>query len=278
VVSFLQLLSHNKSALIGTILFGAFVIMITIGPIVYTVNPFTVNTINKLAPPNLHNFFGTDLLGRDLFARSILGGEISLYISTVSVIFSLALGVPLGLIAGYTKGIVDEVIMRTMDILLAFPGLVLALLIVAVLGIGISNAIIAIGVTGIPIFARIVRGVVLKISEMDYVEAARALGFNRWRIMIRHVLPNVSSVIILQFTLSLAAAILTEAALSFLGLGAPAPLQSLGGIVEEGFPFLQNAWWYAVFPGILITIAVLGPNFLGDGLRDLLDPKLRGSS
>jgi peptide/nickel transport system permease protein len=252
--------------------------MITIGPIVYTVNPFTVNTINKLAPPNLHNFFGTDLLGRDLFARSILGGEISLYISTVSVIFSLALGVPLGLIAGYTKGIVDEVIMRTMDILLAFPGLVLALLIVAVLGIGINNAIIAIGVTGIPIFARIVRGVVLKISEMDYVEAARALGFNRWRIMIRHVLPNVSSVIILQFTLSLAAAILTEAALSFLGLGAPAPLQSLGGIVEEGFPFLQNAWWYAVFPGILITIAVLGPNFLGEGLRDLLDPKLRGSS
>jgi len=278
MVSFLQLLRHNKSALIGTILFGAFVFMITIGPIVYTVNPFTINTINKLAPPNLNDFFGTDLLGRDLFARSILGGEITLYISTVSVIFSLALGVPLGLIAGYSKGMIDEVIMRIMDIILAFPGLVLALLIVAVLGIGINNAIIAIGFTSIPIFARIVRGVVLKISELDYVEAARALGFNRWRIMIRHVLPNVSSVIILQFTLSLAAAILTEAALSFLGLGAPAPLQSLGGIVQEGFPFLQNAWWYAVLPGIVITIAVLGPNFLGDGLRDLLDPKLRGSS
>jgi peptide/nickel transport system permease protein len=164
-----------------------------------------------------------------------------------------------------------------MDILLAFPGLVLALLIVAVLGIGINNAIIAIGVTGIPIFARIVRGVVLKISELDYVEAARALGFNKWRIMIWHVLPNATTVIIVQCTLSLAAAILTEAALSFLGLGAPAPLQSLGGIVQEGFPFLQSAWWYAVLPGILITIAVLGPNFLGDGLRDLLDPRLRGS-
>ena len=118
----------------------------------------------------------------------------------------------------------------------------------------------------------------LKISELDYVEAARALGFNKWRIMIHHVLPNATSVIIVQSTLSLAAAILTEAALSFLGLGAPAPLQSLGGIVQEGFPFLQSAWWYAVFPGIMITIMVLGPNLLGDGLRDLLDPKLRGSS
>ena len=277
MVGVAQLLRHNKPAVVGTVLFVAFVTMITVGRIIYPANPFAVNTVNKLSAPSESEFFGTDLLGRDLFARSILGGQISLYISAVSVIFSLAVGVPLGLIAGYSKGLVDEAIMRVMDILLAFPGLVLALLIVAVLGIGINNAIIAIGVTGIPIFARIVRGVVLKISELDYVEAARALGFNKWRIMIWHVLPNATTVIIVQCTLSLAAAILTEAALSFLGLGAPAPLQSLGGIVQEGFPFLQSAWWYAVLPGILITIAVLGPNFLGDGLRDLLDPRLRGS-
>lgn len=276
MVSVLQLLKHNRSALVGAILFGFFVIVITLGRAVYPVNPFAVNTANKLAPPSVYALFGADLLGRDLVARALLGGGISLYVSVLSVAFSMTLGVPLGLVAGYTKGMVDEVIMRVMDILLAFPALVLALLIVAVLGIGINNAIIAIGFTGIPVFARIVRGVVLRISELEYVEAARALGFGNIRIMIRHVLPNASSVIIVQATLSLAAAILTEAALSFLGLGAPAPLQSLGGIVQEGFPYLQNAWWYAVLPGILVTVAVLGPNFLGDGLRDLLDPRLRG--
>lgn len=236
-----------------------------------------MSTGNNLAQPSVKQVFGTDLLGRDLLARSLLGGEISLYISAVSVLFSMIVGVPLGLISGYTKGMVDEVIMRAMDIVLAFPALVLALLIVAVLGVGVNNAIIAIGFTGIPAFARIIRGVVLKLSELEYVEAARALGFGSLRIMIRHILPNASSVLIVQATLALAAAILTEAALSFLGLGAPAPLQSLGGIVEEGFPFLQRAWWYAVLPGVLVTVAVLGPNFLGDGLRDLLDPRLRGS-
>ena len=276
MVSVLRLLRHNKSTLLGAILFGFFVIMITLGRAVYQVNPFAVNTSDKLAPPSINALFGTDLLGRDLVARALVGGSISLYVSVLSVAFSMALGVPLGLVAGYTKGLVDEVIMRVMDIILAFPALVLALLIVAVLGIGINNAIIAIGFTGIPVFARIVRGVVLRISELEYVEAARALGFGNARIMVRHVLPNVRSVIIVQVTLSLAAAILTEAALSFLGLGAPAPLQSLGGIVQEGFPYLQNAWWYAVLPGILVTVAVLGPNFLGDGLRDLLDPRLRG--
>ena len=276
MVSVLHLLRHNRSTLVGAVLFGFFVIVITLGRAVYQVNPFAVNTSNKLAPPSITALFGTDLLGRDLVARALLGGAISLYVSVLSVAFSMALGVPLGLVAGYTKGLVDELIMRVMDIILAFPALVLALLIVAVLGIGINNAIIAIGFTGIPVFARIVRGVVLRISELEYVEAARALGFGNLRIMVRHVLPNVRSVIIVQVTLSLAAAILTEAALSFLGLGAPAPLQSLGGIVQEGFPYLQNAWWYAVLPGILVTVAVLGPNFLGDGLRDLLDPRLRG--
>jgi len=276
LVSVLHLLRHNRSTLVGAVLFGFFVIVITLGRAVYQVNPFAVNTSNKLAPPSITALFGTDLLGRDLVARALLGGAISLYVSVLSVAFSMALGVPLGLVAGYTKGLVDELIMRVMDIILAFPALVLALLIVAVLGIGINNAIIAIGFTGIPVFARIVRGVVLRISELEYVEAARALGFGNLRIMVRHVLPNVRSVIIVQVTLSLAAAILTEAALSFLGLGAPAPLQSLGGIVQEGFPYLQNAWWYAVLPGILVTVAVLGPNFLGDGLRDLLDPRLRG--
>jgi len=275
-VAALKVLKHNRSTLVGSLLFGFFVILITLGRALYPVNPFAVNTASALAAPNIHAMFGTDLLGRDLVARALLGGAISLYVSVLSVGFSMALGVPLGLVAGYTKGTVDEVIMRIMDILLAFPALVLALLIVAILGIGINNAIIAIGFTGIPIFARIVRGVVLRISELEYVESARALGFGNVRIMIRHVLPNASSVVVVQGTLSLATAILTEAALSFLGLGAPAPLQSLGGIVQEGFPFLQNAWWYAVLPGILVTIQVLGPNFLGDGLRDLLDPRLRG--
>jgi len=276
LVAALKVLKHNRSTLVGSLLFGFFVILITLGRALYPVNPFAVNTASALAAPNIHAMFGTDLLGRDLVARALLGGAISLYVSVLSVGFSMALGVPLGLVAGYTKGTVDEVIMRIMDILLAFPALVLALLIVAILGIGINNAIIAIGFTGIPIFARIVRGVVLRISELEYVESARALGFGNVRIMIRHVLPNASSVVVVQGTLSLATAILTEAALSFLGLGAPAPLQSLGGIVQEGFPFLQNAWWYAVLPGILVTIQVLGPNFLGDGLRDLLDPRLRG--
>ncbi len=271
-------LRQNKSALVGCSCFVFFLALAGLAPLLYGVDPFKTETVNRLRPPSLNEVrpFGTDNLGRDLFARSLLGSQISLYIAILSMVMGLVAGLPLGLLAGYFKGAVDEFIMRMVDVLLAFPALILALLIVATLGPGINNAILAIGFTEIPVFARLIRGAVLRVTTLEYVEAARALGLGRLRIIIRHVLPNVRTVIIAQATLSIAAAILVEAALSFLGLGAPPPYQSLGGLVREGFPLLERAWWYAVLPGIMVTIAILGPNLLGDGLRDLLDPRLRG--
>lgn len=270
-----QFLMHNRSGLAGAILLGVFITLTLLGPIIYTTEPFKTNTPSRLQSPNDAEIFGTDNLGRDLLARTILGSRISLYISCLSVLFALMIGVPLGLLAGYFGGAIEELTMRVADILLAFPALILALLIVSAMGPGINNAILAIGTTEIPIFARIVRGAVLRVRRLDFVEAAHALGLGNIRILIHHILPNVRSIIIVQLTLSLAAAILTEAALSFLGLGAPPPYQSLGGLVQEGFPFIERAWWYPILPGIIVSISVLGSNLLGDGLRDLLDPRLR---
>lgn len=240
-------------------------------------DPLRQNLDQAFSPPSLQHLFGTDDLGRDLLSRIIYGARISLLAGAISVSIALFLGVAIGLIAGYWSNLLDMVLMRLMDALLAFPSLILALAITAMLGSSLVNALIAIGVVGIPSFARLTRGQVLSVRQYAYVEADRALGASDLRIMIRHILPNVSAALIVQTSLSVAFAILAEASLSFLGLGAKPPTPSWGSMVSLGRDFLDQAPWIVFAPGGAIFLAVLGFNFLGDALRDVLDPRVRHS-
>jgi peptide/nickel transport system permease protein len=226
-------------------------------------------------PPDREHLLGSDELGRDILSRLVYGARVSLAVGVLSVGISLLIGVSLGLVAGYRGGWLDEVIMRLMDGLLAFPALVLALAITAALGPSLGNAMIAIGIVGIPGFARLVRGQVLSIRALEFVEAARAAGLSDRRIILRHVAPNVLAPIIVHASLRIAFAVLTEASLSFLGLGAQPPTPSWGSMLNAGREYLEMAPWLSVAPGAAIFITTLSFNFLGDGLRDALDPRLK---
>jgi len=230
---------------------------------------------NRLQPPSAEHWLGTDAQGRDIFSRILHGARISLEIGLVSVGISLILGTLLGAVSGYFGGTVDLVIMRLIDILLAFPSILLAIAIVAILGPDLINAMIAIGIVGIPQFARIVRSSVLAVKEMEFVDAARAIGASDTRILFRHILPNCLAPILVQTTLSIGTAILDAAGLSFLGLGAQPPQPEWGLMLKEGQSAFQTAVWVVTFPGLAILLTVLGFNLLGDGLRDALDPRLK---
>lgn len=229
----------------------------------------------RLQPPSLTNVLGTDEFGRDVLSRIIYGARVSLYVGLVAVGISLASGLVLGLLAGYFGGAVDSVIMRLMDILFAFPFIVLAIVICGVLGPSLTNAMIAIGIVYAPRFAAIVRAPILAVKQEDYVLACHSVGVPSARIMARHILPNILSPLIVQTTLAISTAILNEAALSFLGLGAQPPLASWGSMLQTGRTYMVRAPWVAVFPGLAIVVTVLGFNLFGDGLRDMLDPRLR---
>jgi peptide/nickel transport system permease protein len=229
----------------------------------------------KLAPPGGAFILGADFYGRDTLSRILFGYRTSLLVAGASVVFALTLGGALGVVAGYFGGTWETAIMRGMDILFAFPVLLLAITIVVILGPGTLTTILAIGIVYVPIFARIARGPTLVVKEQAYIEAAYALGQRPWRIIARHVAPNVSTPILVQATISLATAILFESALSFLGLGTQPPYPSLGLMVSEGRNYLELTPWPAVFPGTAIVLAVLGFNLLGDSLQELLDPRLR---
>jgi peptide/nickel transport system permease protein len=218
---------------------------------------------------------GTDELGRDTLTRVMFGAQASLEVGILAVGISLVLGSLLGLVAGYVRGPTDATLMRIMDGLLALPTLVLALAITAMLGPSLNNAMLAIGITGVPVFARLVRGQVLAVREQDFVQAARSLGAGHLRMIRRHILPNVSSPIVVQASLAMPTAILAEAGLSFLGLGVQPPTPSWGGMLNTAKGYLQQDAWLAVAPGVAIFVTVLGFNFLGDALRDALDPRLR---
>ncbi|UOY00299.1 ABC transporter permease [Blastococcus sp. PRF04-17] len=230
---------------------------------------------NRLEPPSSSHWFGTDDYGRDILSRVILGASVSLKVGFLSVGLALVVGTLIGLLAGFYGGWIDDVLMRFMDMLFAFPAVLLAIAILAIRGPGTTNTIIAIAVVYVPIFARVTRASVLGVREEVYVRASRSVGASDFRLLTRHVLPNAAPPIIVQTSVSLAFAVLAEAALSFLGLGTQPPNPSWGLMLAEGRGFIDLAWWLAFFPGMAIVITVLCFNLLGDGLRDVLDPRQR---
>ncbi|MCL2852451.1 MAG: ABC transporter permease [Defluviitaleaceae bacterium] len=230
---------------------------------------------NTFAPPGGEHIFGTDNFGRDIFARIAHGARISLYVGFVVVSISMVTGVTLGALSGYYSGIIDNVIMRIIDILLAIPFLLLAVSIVAALGPGLRNVMIAVGVAGIPGYARIVRASVLSVREQEFIEAARSVGANNFRIITRHILPNCMAPIIVQATMGMAGAILSAAALSFIGLGIQPPQPEWGAMLAESRRFMRDHWHMVMFPGVAIATVIFGLNMIGDGLRDAFDPRLK---
>jgi ABC-type dipeptide/oligopeptide/nickel transport system permease subunit len=277
----LSQLWRNKTAIAGLIIVTGFILMAIFAPFLSPHNPVETSLYDQLKPPVWHetgswkNVLGTDELGRDTLSRIIYGARVSLTVAIVSVGIAFTLGTLLGCISGYYKGFWDSLIMRIMDMILAFPYLLLAIVVVAFLGPSLQNAMMAIGITYVPRFARIVRGSVLEECEKDYVMAARAVGARDWRIIFIGILPNCLGPLIVQTTLSMASAILDAAALSFLGLGAQPPTPEWGGMIARSRALILRASWVMTFPGIAILLAVLGFNLLGDGLRDALDPRLR---
>lgn len=274
-VETLFLLARNPMAVASALVLLALVVVALLGELITPHDPFAQSIPDRLQPPSGAHWFGTDELGRDVFSRVLLGAEVSLRVGFVAVGISLLAGTLIGLAAGYYGRWLDDGLMRFMDVLFAFPAILLAIVVVAVLGPGITNAMIAIGIVYTPIFARIARASTLSVREEVYVRAARSSGAGDLRILGRHVLPNIAAPLIVQTSLSLAFAILSEAALSFLALGVQPPDPSWGRMLAEGRQFIEHAWWMVVFPGLAIFVVVLAFNVLGDALRDVLDPKQR---
>jgi len=268
-------LRRNRWAMLGLAVLGIFAVLAAGAPLLNLPNPITQDLGARMLSPSRLHWLGTDDLGRDLLSRVIYGGRVSLTVGIVSIGIALAIGTVLGLIGGYYGGWTESVTMRVMDVMLAFPATLLAIFIVGIRGPGLNNAMLAIGVINIPIFARIVRGSVLRARQEDYVEAARALGASHVRIIGRHILPNSLAPVIVQTTLGVGSAVLEAAGLSFLGLGAQAPTPEWGAMLTNTREYLRDAPWAATFPGIAILLTVVGCNLLGDGLRDALDPRLR---
>lgn len=269
----LRKLVRRKPAMLGLAIVLAFIALAVFAPWISPHDPLATSWGAIRKAPSAAYWFGTDEIGRDVLSRVVFGTRASLLAGVVSVSISLLLGVPIGLLAGFVGGFVDGLVSRITDAFLACPFLILAIALAAFLGPSLSNAMIAIGVSATPIFVRLTRAQVLNVKVEDYVEAARALGNPRWRIAIRHVLPNVTAPLIVQATLAIAAAVIAEASLSFLGLGQQPPEPSWGSMLNTAKNYVDQAPWMAVWPGLAIFALVLAFNLLGDGLRDALDPR-----
>jgi peptide/nickel transport system permease protein len=268
-------LRRNRAAVAGAAIVGVFVFLAAFAPLLAPFEPNVGALQDRLLSPSRAHWFGTDELGRDLFSRILYGARISLQVQLVAVILALLIGVFLGSIGGYLGGRIDNLIMRCMDVLLAFPSIFLALAIIAALGTGLFNLMLAAGISSVPAFARIVRASILSLKEREFVEAALALGSGNSRVMFRHLLPNCLAPIIVQSTLRMATVLLTASGLSFLGLGVQPPTAEWGAMLSNARSYLIVAPHVATIPGLAIMVVVVGFNLFGDGLRDTLDPRLR---
>lgn len=275
MLRFIKRFARSRNVMAGSIVLLIIIVLVLLAPVITSVEPTEQFRRDRLQPPSAEFLFGTDNLGRDIFTRILYGGRVSLQVGIFSVAIGATLGTLLGLMAGYFGGWLDTLIMRLIDMMLAFPGILLALVIIAVLGRDLRNVMIAVGVSSIPIYTRVVRGSTLSIKQFDFILAAQALGASSWRIMILHILPNVMAPIIVITTNGVAGAIIAGAALSFLGLGQQPPDPEWGLMLNEGREYIRVAAWVTTYPGLAIMITVLSINLLGDGLRDILDPRLR---
>ncbi len=267
---------RHPTGMVGLFIVAFFVLASLLAPVLAPYDASRDRDLRaRLAPPSAEHWFGADELGRDQFTRVWHGGRISLRVGLAAVAVAVVIGTVLGLMAGYVGGWLDTAIVWLMDILLAFPGVLLAIVIVATLGPNLTNALIAISITQVPIYTRIVRSVVMSVREAEFVQGAKALGAKSFRVVLRHVLPNSLSPLIVQLTLSIGTAILDVAALGFLGLGAQPPQPEWGLMIRDGFTQFVRAPWMSIFPGIAIFFSVVGFNLLGDAVRDVLDPRLR---
>lgn len=271
----LKAFGTNRLSWVGAIIFAMIVLVALAAPLLSPHDPLAQNILHRLEGPGGDFWLGTDAYGRDILSRLLYGARVSLVISVAAIGSAMVIGSAIGVIAGYFGGAVDLIIMQVMDVLLAFPALILGLIVVAMLGPSMENLIIAISLTAIPPFARTARAPTIVVKERDYIEACRALGYGHARIMLRHVLPNVMSEILVMASLWLATAIRVEASLSFIGLGVKPPTASWGGMIREGFENILDNMWLSIFPSIAILLVVFSLNLLGDGLRDAIDPRTR---
>jgi peptide/nickel transport system permease protein len=273
-----QVFNTNKTSWIGLGFFVAVCLAAILASVLATHDPLEQDILVRLEPPSAEHWMGTDNYGRDTYSRLLYGARISLVIGLGAIAIALVVGSILGLIAGYYGGRTDILIMQTMDVLLAFPSLILGLIVVAMLGASIPNIIAAIALTAIPPFARIARAPAIAISAREFIEAGRALGYSDLRLMFGHILPNILPEILVMGSLWLATAIRVEASLAFIGLGVRPPTATWGGMIREGFEHILDSFWLVVFPSMAILMVVFALNLLGDGLRDAIDPKMRGES
>ena len=275
-VALVELVRTHRRVTVGVLLVALLFLIALLSPVISPHDPLATDPDNSYLPPlSPGHLLGSDELGRDLLSRALWGARVSLPVAFVAVAVGLVAGGLIGLTSGYAGGLVDLLLMRLMDALLAFPGLILAIAIVAALGPGLRNAMIAIGIVAVPVYARLVRAVVLQLKEMEFVVATRSLGANPARLIVAHFIPNLLNPIIVQVSLSAGFAMLAEATLSFLGLGAQLPTPDWGQMISSGASFLTNDPWLAIVPGAAISVTVYSFNLLGDSLRDALDPRLR---
>lgn len=268
-------LFRNKAAVAGGVIILFYLSVAAFAPWLAPYDPYEINLDNRMQSPSIDHWMGTDDKGRDILSRIIYGSRLSMGVGFASVLFGAVFGIVLGLVAGYYGRWVDSIVMRIIDVMLAFPGILLALAIISALGPSLINVTIAVGVFSVPLFARIVRGSTLEVKKLEYIDAIRSLGARDITIIFIHILPNILSPIIVQGSLRLATAILSAAGLSFLGLGAQPPSPEWGTMLSSGRDFLFSAPYMALFPGLAISILVLGFNIFGDGLRDALDPRMK---
>ncbi|MBL8700675.1 MAG: ABC transporter permease [Alphaproteobacteria bacterium] len=273
--SSLQALWRNRTARVGSAIVALFVLAISLGGALMPYSATDMDFVNLLAPPSIAHPFGTDSFGRDVLTRVLLGGRVSLAISIAGVALAAAIGIPAGLMAAWYSGWTDQLAMRLADLLFAFPSFVLALFLMVVLGFGVTNVVFAIALVYVPIFARLARNLALTVREESYVQAARLMGQSTPRILAREILPNIAAPIMVQASISIAFGVIIEAGLSFLGLGVQPPTPSLGVIMADGREYFNQGPWVLTLAGLFISFGLLGLNLLGDGLRDLTDPKLR---